>query len=61
MMGWVAREARIGEMRSAYEVLVGKPEAKRPHRRPRSRWRIILNWFQVIRLGSCGWDSSASV
>ena len=27
-----------GEERNVYRVLVGKPERKRPHGRPRSRW-----------------------
>jgi hypothetical protein len=27
-----------GEERTAYMILVGKPEGKRPLRRPRSRW-----------------------
>ena len=30
--------ACMGERRGAYRVLVGKPEGKRPHGRPRSRW-----------------------
>jgi len=30
--------ALIGERRSAYSVLVGKPEGKRPLRRAASRW-----------------------
>ena len=29
---------RMGEMRGVYRVLVGKPERKRPLRRPRRRW-----------------------
>jgi hypothetical protein len=28
----------MGEMKNAYSILVGKPEGKRPHRRPRCRW-----------------------
>jgi hypothetical protein len=28
----------MGEKRNAYEILVGKPEGKRPLRRPRCRW-----------------------
>jgi len=28
----------MGERRGLYRVLVGKPEGKRPHGRPRSRW-----------------------
>jgi hypothetical protein len=27
-----------GEKRNAYRILVGKPEGKRPLRRPRRRW-----------------------
>jgi hypothetical protein len=30
--------ARMGERRGAYWVLVGKPEGRRPLRRPRHRW-----------------------
>jgi hypothetical protein len=29
----------------AYRVLVGKPKGRRPHGRPRCRWRIILKWI----------------
>jgi hypothetical protein len=28
----------MGKMRNSYRVLVGKPEGKRPLRRPRRRW-----------------------
>jgi hypothetical protein len=31
----------MGEMRNAYDVLVRKPEGKRPCRRPRHRWDDI--------------------
>jgi len=30
--------ARMGESRGVHRVLVGKPEGKRPLRRPRRRW-----------------------
>ena len=30
--------ARMGEDRGVHRVLVGKPEGKRPSRRPRRRW-----------------------
>ena len=30
--------ARMGERRGVHRVLVGKPEGKRPLRRPRRRW-----------------------
>jgi hypothetical protein len=35
---WVGHVARMGEGRGVYRVLVGRPEGKRPLRRPRRRW-----------------------
>jgi hypothetical protein len=37
-MGWAEHVARMGEERKAYKILVGKPEGKRPLRRPRHSW-----------------------
>jgi hypothetical protein len=37
--------ARIGEMRNAYNMLVGKPEVKRPLGRSRCGLGIILKWI----------------
>jgi hypothetical protein len=37
-MRWAGHVARMGEKRNAYRILVGKPEGKRPLRRPRRRW-----------------------
>jgi hypothetical protein len=34
----------MGEMRSAYKTLFGKPEEKGPCRRPRCRWEVMLKW-----------------
>jgi hypothetical protein len=34
-MRWAGQVARMGEGRGAYRVLVGRPEDKRPLRRPR--------------------------
>jgi hypothetical protein len=34
----VGNVARMGEMRNTYQIFVGKPERKRPLRRPRCRW-----------------------
>jgi hypothetical protein len=44
-MKWEGHIAHRGEMRHAYTVLVGKPEGKRPLRRPRCRWEdnVIMN------------------
>jgi len=38
IMRWTRRVASMGERRSIYRVLVGKPEGKRPLGRPRRRW-----------------------
>jgi hypothetical protein len=37
-MRWAGHVARMGETRTAYRILVGKPEGKRPLGRPRRRW-----------------------
>jgi hypothetical protein len=37
-MRWAGHVARMGEKRNAYRILVGKPDGKRPLRRPRRRW-----------------------
>jgi hypothetical protein len=37
-MRWAGHVARMGARRSAYRILVGKPEGRRPLRRPRHRW-----------------------
>jgi hypothetical protein len=49
--------ARMGEMRNAYKMLVGKPERKRPLGRSRRRWednikmdlKVIGFWATWIR------------
>jgi hypothetical protein len=35
---WAGHVARMGEKTNAYRILMGKPEEKRPLRRPRRRW-----------------------
>jgi hypothetical protein len=37
-MRWAGHVALMGEGRSVYRILVGKPEGQRPLGRPRSRW-----------------------
>jgi hypothetical protein len=44
----------MGEGRNMYRVLVGKPERKRPLRRPRHRWENIL-----LDLQELGWVGMA--
>jgi hypothetical protein len=51
-MRWAGHVARMGETRNAYRILVGKPEGKRPLRRPRRRWVDNIK----IGLREIGWD-----
>jgi hypothetical protein len=37
-MRWAGHVARMGEVRDAYNILVGRPEGRRPLGRPRRRW-----------------------
>jgi hypothetical protein len=37
-MRWAGHVARIREVRGAYNILVGRPEGRRPLERPRHRW-----------------------
>jgi hypothetical protein len=37
-MTWVGYVVPMGETRSAFRILVGKPEGKRPLRRPMHKW-----------------------
>jgi hypothetical protein len=46
----------MGEKRNVYRLLVGKPEGKRPLRRPRCRWiNIIMMDLLVIGLSVVDW------
>jgi hypothetical protein len=60
-MRWAGHVACMGEERKVYKVLVGKPEGKRPLRRPRHRWedRIRMHLGE-IDLGGCRMDSTGS-
>jgi len=44
-MRGAAQVARMGEMRNAYYISVGKAEGKSPHGRPWRKWEIILDWI----------------
>jgi hypothetical protein len=50
-MRWVGNVASMGEGRSVYRILVGKPEGKRPLERPRRRWEDGIK----IDLREIGW------
>jgi hypothetical protein len=44
------------EKRNAYRLLVGKPEGKRPLRRPRSRWVVNIRIdFVEVGWGDVDW------
>jgi len=55
-MRWARHVARMGEERGMYRVLVGKPEGKRPMRRPRRR-RVdnIRTDLQELGCGYMDW------
>jgi len=47
----------MGDRRDVYRVLVGKPEGKRQHGRPRSRWEDnIKTGLQYVGCGGHGMD-----
>jgi hypothetical protein len=48
-MRWAGHVARMGKKRTAYRLLVGNPEGKRPLGRPRRRWvyNIRLDFGEV--------------
>jgi hypothetical protein len=49
---WAGHVARMGQKRNACRILVGKPEGRRPVRRPRHRWEDIIK----MHLREIGWD-----
>jgi len=53
-MRWAWHVARMGEGRGVYRVLVGKPDGKRPLRRPRRRWEDNIKMDLQEVGGSCG-------
>ena len=55
-MRWAGHVARMGESRSVYRVLVGKPEGKRPLGGPRRRWEVNIKMeLQEVGCGGLGW------
>jgi hypothetical protein len=55
-MRWSGHVAQIEDNRNAYRLLVGKPEGKRPLRKPRLRWvdNIKID-LEVIEWGGMDW------
>jgi len=54
-MRWARYVARMGKMRNAYRILVGKPEVKRPLGRPSRRWEDNIR-IDIRGVGRCGLD-----
>jgi hypothetical protein len=57
-MRWEGHVARMGEVRCAYNILVGRPEGRRPLGRPRRRWEDNIK--MDLRVWGCGLDSLGS-
>jgi hypothetical protein len=57
---WAGHVARIGEERKVYRVFDGKPEGRRPFRRPRRRWENAIR-MELREFGcGCGVDPVGS-
>ena len=55
-MRWAGHVAHMGERRGVCRVLVGKPEGKRPHGRPRRRWEDNIKMdLQDVGCGGMDW------
>ena len=55
-MRWARNEARIGEERGVYRVLMGKPEGKIQLGRPRRRWVDNIRMdLQEVECGCVDW------
>jgi hypothetical protein len=57
--GWAGHVGRMGEMRIAYNVLVGKPGGKTQRERPRGRWEDYIRMGHR-EIGGCRMDPSGS-
>jgi hypothetical protein len=60
-MRWTGHVASKGELRIAYNPLVGKPDGKRPLGRPSRRWEDYIKMdHKGNRVERCGQNSSGS-
>jgi hypothetical protein len=60
-MRWAGHVARMGAVRGAYNIMVGRPEGRRPLGRPRRRWEDNIKIdFREIGFWGCGLDSFVS-
>jgi hypothetical protein len=58
-MRWAGHVARMREVRGAYNILVGRPEGRRPLGRPRRRWEDNTG-MDLNRVWVWGFDSLGS-
>jgi hypothetical protein len=59
-MRWAGHVARMGEVRGAYNILVGRPEGRKPLGRPRRRWEDNIKMdLRDIGCGDVDWIHSA--
>jgi len=55
-MRWAGNVACMGEERGVYRVLLGKPEGRRPLRKPRCRWVDNIRMdLQEVGCGGMDW------
>jgi hypothetical protein len=55
-MGLAGHVARMGEVTGAYNILVGRPEGRRPLGRPRHRWEDNIKMdLREIGFGDVNW------
>jgi hypothetical protein len=53
---WAGHVARMGEVRGAYNILVERPEGRRPLGRPRRRWEDNIEMdLKEIGFGDVDW------
>jgi hypothetical protein len=59
-MRWAGHVARMGEVRGAYNILVGRSEGRRPLGRPRHRWEDNIKMdLGEIGFGDVDWINLA--
>jgi hypothetical protein len=59
-MRWAGHVARMGEVRGTYNILVGRPEGRRPLGRPRCRWEDNIKMdLREIGFGAVDWINLA--
>jgi hypothetical protein len=59
-MRWAGNVALMGDVRGAYNILVGRPEGRRPLERPRRRWEGNIKMDpREIGFGDVDWINSA--